>query len=144
MYNAALENSIRVNCTETIFTARKRSFGQGNVFTPVYDSVHRRGVCPIACGDPPPLGQTCPLDRHLPPFGHYRIRSTSGRYTSYWNALVLTIRAFVHLENDLATGYSKLPRCHNSDIKSDKVVRSVKNMKQTISNFNDISTFRRS
>ena len=43
--------------------------------------------------------------------------------------LVLTIRALLHLENDLATGYSKFPRYHNSDIKSDKVARSVKNMK---------------
>ena len=29
-----------------IFTAHKRSLGQGNVFTPVCHSVHRWGVCP--------------------------------------------------------------------------------------------------
>ena len=43
-----------------IFTARQRRLGQGNVFTPVCDSVHRvGGICPIACQDTPP-GQTPP------------------------------------------------------------------------------------
>ena len=45
----------------TIFTARKRSLGQGNVFTPVCDSIHKEGiVCPIAYWDTPAPGQTPP------------------------------------------------------------------------------------
>ena len=67
-----------------IFTACKRSLGQGNVFTPVCDSVHRvGGVCPIACWDTHTPGQTPPwantpstdtpwtdtsVDWHLPPW----------------------------------------------------------------------------
>ena len=31
--------------TQIIITARKRSLGQGNVFTPAYHSVHRGGLC---------------------------------------------------------------------------------------------------
>ena len=38
-----------------IFTNRKRSLGQGNVFQPVFDGVG--GVCPIACWDTHPLGR---------------------------------------------------------------------------------------
>ena len=46
-----------------IFTAHKRSLGQGNVFTPVSHSVHGgRGVHPQA--DTP--RQTNPLGRHPP------------------------------------------------------------------------------
>ena len=33
-----------------IFTARKRSLGQGNIFTPVCHSVHRGGACVVAPG----------------------------------------------------------------------------------------------
>ena len=47
-----------------IFTARKQSLGQGNIFTPVCHSVHRGGVCLSACWDTtPPLP---PGTRHLP------------------------------------------------------------------------------
>ena len=97
-----------------IFTARKRSLGQANVFTPVCHSVYG-GVCPTPLdADPlpgldrpprrmrtrpelgrPPRMQT-PLPgwedppRCNPPRGLGRqtqpIRSTSGRYASYWNA----------------------------------------------------------
>ena len=50
-----------------VITARKRSLGQGNIFTPVCHSVHRGGVCLSACWDTThwtmhPL----PLD-HAPP-----------------------------------------------------------------------------
>ena len=84
-----------------IITARKRSFGQGNIFTPVCHSVHRRGmvsqhalqrwVCAIqaclaaggggACsgGGVPGLGGLLetPLDGYC-----------CGRYASYWNAFL--------------------------------------------------------
>ena len=63
---------------------------QGNVFTPVCHSVHR-GVCHI----PRPWADT-PLGRHLPgqtpPHTvHAGIWSTSGRYASYWNAILLLL-----------------------------------------------------
>ena len=45
-----------------IFTDRKRSLGQGNIFAPVCHSVHT-GVCPIACWDTPPGMR----GRHPPP-----------------------------------------------------------------------------
>ena len=81
-------------------TAHKRSLGQGNVFTPVCDSVHRGGVsAPLHAGihlaiDRPAPGRhthTHPPWADIPslgrsPFGYYRIWTTSGRYTSYWNA----------------------------------------------------------
>ena len=79
---------------------------QGNIFTPVCHSVHRRGVCLSACWDThSPLGQTPPswadtpwqtppdrhtpwadtrLGRHPPPADGY----CSGQYTSCWNAFL--------------------------------------------------------
>ena len=82
---------------KSIFTARKRSLGQGNVFTPVYDSVHRGVSATLPAGINTPSRQTPrgrhspPPGRHLPPgipprFGYYGIWSTSGRYGSYSNA----------------------------------------------------------
>ena len=50
----------------------QRSCGQGNIFTPVCHSVHRGGSASVHVGIPPPP----------------RIRSTSGRYASYWNAFL--------------------------------------------------------
>ena len=47
-------------------TARKRSLGQGNIFTPVCHSVHTG----VPGGDPPPDGYCY------------------GRYASYWNAFL--------------------------------------------------------
>ena len=67
---------ILVTCL--MFTARKRSLGQGNVFISVCDSVHG-GV------DTPPLVDT------PNPLGYYGIRSTSGRYASYWNAYLFIL-----------------------------------------------------
>ena len=53
----------------SFITARKRSLGQGNVFTPVGDSVHGGGVsAPFHVGIQPlrhtPPGQTHPPGRH--------------------------------------------------------------------------------
>ena len=83
-------------------TARKRSLGQGNVFTPVCDSVHR-GVCiPICNGADTPQADTTPcpdrhswpdttsLPRHTP--SHPRIlRDTVNKRASYWNAYLLKV-----------------------------------------------------
>ena len=58
-----------------IFTARKRSLGQGNVFTPVCHSVHggRGVVCLIACWHTPPSRQNPPWadtpPRQTSPYG---------------------------------------------------------------------------
>ena len=52
-----------------LITARKRSLGQGNIFTPVCHSVHR-GVCLSACWDttppPPPQDEAHPQDQAQP------------------------------------------------------------------------------
>ena len=92
-----------------IFTVRKRSLGQGNVFTPVCQSFcSRGGACPTTCWDTYPLGRhppgihpspllgrpltqaDTPSPRQTPP-GCYSIQSTSGWYASYWNAYLLGI-----------------------------------------------------
>ena len=58
---------------------------KGYVFTPDWHSVRRRGSAyrGSACRPPPPIGR-------------YGIRSTSGRYASYWNAFLflLTLEHF--------------------------------------------------
>ena len=98
--------------------------GQGNVFTGVYDSVHIGGLPQYMLGYPPPPEQTPPPQsrgsrsppeqtppgsRHpLPPDQTHPsgsrppqreadsgIRSTSGRYASYWNAFLYLHTAFV-------------------------------------------------
>ena len=83
-----------------IITARERSLGQGNIFAPVCHSVHRGGG--TWAGTPqqvqPPGRYTpragTPPGRYTPWAGtppwamHAGIRSTSGRYTSYWNAFL--------------------------------------------------------
>ena len=54
-----------------IVTARKRSLGQGNVFTPVCQSVCSRGVlwCHFCYGQHHPLDSTAPPDSTPPPAG---------------------------------------------------------------------------
>ena len=56
--------------------------GQGYVFTGVCDSVHRGVSASVHAGIPPQ--QTPPRRRAC-----WEIRSTRGRYASYWNALLL-------------------------------------------------------
>ena len=100
------------------FYRPQRSCGQGNIFTPVCHSVHRGGVCLSACWDATPPEQTPPpLDYvpsppdyvsprttyppppdYVPPWTTYpprvadsSIRSTSGRYASYWNAFLFSL-----------------------------------------------------
>ena len=49
-----------------IFTARKRSLGQGNIFTSVCHSVHRGGG---VCATHAPSPQACTPKAHMPPPG---------------------------------------------------------------------------
>ena len=52
-----------------LFTTRKRSLGQGNIFTPVCHSVHGGGSVSVHAGIPPPPGPCTPQD-HAPPRDH--------------------------------------------------------------------------
>ena len=93
-----------------IITARKRNLRQGNVFIPVCHSVHR-GEVGFPAGITGHITRGSASRGGLPPGGsasrgvclqgglhqgsgqtptpeHYRIRSTSGRYASYWNAFL--------------------------------------------------------
>ena len=120
-----------------IFTARKRSLGQGNIFTPVCHSVHR-GVCLSACWDtlwdhapPPRTMHPCPLGPctsrdHAPsrpctsgpctpPSGTrhrtwWEIRSTRGRYASYWNAILCPIELCVIAYRTLYSNLKNIPK----------------------------------
>ena len=84
-----------------VITARKRSFGHGNVFTPVCHSVQGVGretlmmFASVSGGHlPTPWMQTPPPDADLPRMEtppwmrdpSTPIRSKMGRYASYWNA----------------------------------------------------------
>ena len=75
----------------------QRSCGQGNIFTPVCHSVHGggggvdgipQGTEPVPPGPdtPPPPDQAHPPSPREADSG---IRSTSGRYASYWNTFLL-------------------------------------------------------
>ena len=64
-------------------------------------SIHRGGVCPIACWDtytPPDQRQTPPGQTPLPPGQthpsavHAGTPSTSGRYASHWNTFLLSYK----------------------------------------------------
>ena len=62
-----------------------------NIFTPVCHSVHRggRGSASVHAGIPPPPGPDPPREQTPPPWeADTSIRSTSGRYASYWNAFL--------------------------------------------------------
>ena len=82
-----------------IFTARKWSLGQGNVFTSIYHSfstqggrgsLHPRGSASRASASKEGLhsggGFYIQGGWQTSPPGYYGIRSTSERYASYWNA----------------------------------------------------------
>ena len=59
-----------------IITDRKRSLGQGNIFTNVCQEFCSQGGCLVpggVCGDPPPRDGYC-----------------CGRYASYWNAFLFS------------------------------------------------------
>ena len=90
-----------------IFTARKRSFGQGNIYHPqrswgkvIFSQasviLFTGGVCLSACwvttprpgppGPDTPLDQAPPGTRHPPVAEH----TQSGQYASYWNAILVS------------------------------------------------------
>ena len=88
-----------------IFTSRKRSLGQGNVFTPVCQSFCSQGrrVWPIACWDTFPRVDTSlgrhpssldrhPLVRHPLPWTDTLLWADTHLYASYWNAYLLFCR----------------------------------------------------
>ena len=64
-----------------IFTTRKRSLGQGYVFTRVCHSVYRRGVSVwgVSVRETPPQTETLPRMVKI------------GRYASYWNAFLFAL-----------------------------------------------------
>ena len=81
--------------TTTLLPPRKRSLGQGNGFTSVWDSVHRRGCLPYCMlgyplppapeADTLPTRGRHPLDR---PPRVLRDTVNNGWYASYWTAFL--------------------------------------------------------
>ena len=112
-YNTQASNLIQATHTKCAFVpARKRSMGQGNIFSSVCQEFCPQGggSASVHAGIPPPgsrpprsrpppeqappweqtlLVHTPPGSRHPPPLcsACWEIRSTSGRYASYWNAI---------------------------------------------------------
>ena len=89
-----------VKCVLGFITARKRSLGQGNIFTPVCHSVHRGGVrgccqwgvCMVASGGGGVVAWgACVVALGGGCVWYTEIRSISGWYASYWNAFLLII-----------------------------------------------------
>ena len=81
-------------CEGYVFTARKRSLGQGNIFTPVWHTVHGGGDAIPAClaegSAGGCLGRGCAPRGYLvetPPQDGYCCR----QYASYWNAFLLQV-----------------------------------------------------
>ena len=94
--------------TKSLVTARKRSLGQGNIFSSVWQEFCSQGVCLCACWDTPrsihspeadtpgsrPPGSKHPLEADTPwkqtalRSACWEMRSTSGWYASYWNAIL--------------------------------------------------------
>ena len=91
----------------SIFTTRKRSLGQGTVFTPVCHSVHALALwekqTPMVgrqtplYRDTPSIGSPTSIGRS-PSIGRPRIQS-SGQYASYWNAPLLVRLSCLYLES---------------------------------------------
>ena len=80
----ASKNRLKVRHADwSIFTARKRSLGQGNIFAPVCHSVHR-GICLSAFWDTtPPRSRYLPRDQVPPgadPPGRPPYAVHAGRY----------------------------------------------------------------
>ena len=75
------------------FYQPQRSCGQGNIFTPVCHSFCSQGGGSVSVhvGIPPPPPSRPPLEpthTPLPREANSGIRSTCGRYASYWNAFL--------------------------------------------------------
>ena len=82
-----------------IVTARKRTLGQGNIFTSMCQEFCSCGGlhhCMLGYHPPPvkadPLAWRPPWQGRSPPrSAFWEIRSTSGWYASYWNAVLLNL-----------------------------------------------------
>ena len=137
----------------------QRSCGQGYVFTPVCDSVHRGGLragrTPLGRETSPgadthPLGRETPPQQTPPPPGpepappagrtpspgqgeppqsrpprsrtppkaHSIIRSTSGRYASYWNAFLFIFLLPFRVEYTMAQGGKWVTRGYDQSLRS--------------------------
>ena len=108
----------------------KRSFGQGNIFTPVCHSVHGGGVwvsqhalqvSPGGVGSPIFRGWVVSNFSGVGGLQFFRgglqdtgIRSTFGRYASYWNAF-LCISLIKTFDNFKIQGYGPF-KMHNSRV----------------------------
>ena len=137
-----------------IFTARKRSLGQGNIFSSMCQefcsqggsaSVHAGippspppphppdqaplGADPPGPGTvpgpdtPPGPGTTAPQTRHpTPPRSSacWEIRSTSGRYASYWNA-ILFVQILTGVLNIMKWTMIRT-RKHSSRMRTDRAI----------------------
>ena len=104
--NNLFKEKIRIETSTTLSVVQLKScrslppatkLQQGNVFTHVCHSVHG-GVChthprwaDTPWADTPPPRANIPPDRHPLCAVHAGIRSTSGRYASYWNAFLFKI-----------------------------------------------------
>ena len=123
---------------ELIFTVRKRNLGQGNVFTGVCQSFCSQGEGVLVGGgglpDRNPPGQWS-LDRdptgQKPPRQRLPCMVKSGRYASYWNAILFTkiFNAISSMENRLGP-CNKEP--HETPEKWDDVLLSWKEKKNVI------------
>ena len=122
-----------------IITARKRSLGQGNVLTPVCDSVQRGCVADTPSrqtplfrhpqadtpnADNPPLRQTPSgrPSRQTPPrqvpLPNQGDSHRSGRYAPYWNAFLL--RIFHLLSNGTRDFYELVLRTNLRDLSQNR------------------------
>ena len=120
-----VRNSARPRNSVRYYYRPQRSCGQGNIFTPVCHSVHRGGSAPLpgrtplpwrtppARENPPPCQGELPLPaRETPPppgpdppprEADCSIRSTSGRYASYWNAFLFCMGEYNFGANESVT-----------------------------------------
>ena len=72
-----------------VFTDRKRSLGQGNIFAPVCHSVHREGSASVHAGIPPPWSRHPPGADHA---GRYGQRAGGTHPTGMQSCLFLLLR----------------------------------------------------
>ena len=83
-------NNYEVNTS--FITVRKRSSGQGNIFSSVCQEFCSRGGSASVHAGISPSDQAPPPPEQTPllPSACWEIRSTSGRYASYWNAILFS------------------------------------------------------
>ena len=96
-----------------LITTRKRSLGQGNIFCTCLWFCSQWGLpqCMLGYYPPPAPWEQIPQNRHPrgadTPLGQtpllrsacWEIRSTSRRYASYWNAILLQSMKWEHFES---------------------------------------------